>query len=247
MATSRPSPPRACEAPDRMRARTLLIASLLGAARPATAQEALPARGHLMGAGDAVMFAPCGAAAPYALSTSGEIGRELANAVEVFGGGGRRRVFVEMEGWMDAGPIERAVAAYEGTWTAIRVDSVGPEAASDCSGEPPPVWLRSGCEPLTAPDLDCLPADLVEADRRLARYVTEALRLTEDSGDLAAAHAAWKRNRDIRCSATRPGGTVDLLWVLSCRRGMSRARLQSVWDEHLRGTTTELTDPRIAR
>jgi hypothetical protein len=221
-----------------------LFAVAIGGATPGVGQEGIPVRGHLVMADGVVVLEPCGTFEPYALSTSSEVGGELANAVEVYGGPTRRRIFVDMAGWMDTGPLTRAASTFAGTWIPTRVESVRGETATDCRNETPPLWLRPGCERLSAPDLDCLPADLVAADLGLARYVTEALEFGTDAGEIAAAHAAWKRTRELRCTDTRLAGRVDPLWVMSCRLATSRARLLAIWDEHLSGTATDLPDPR---
>jgi uncharacterized protein YecT (DUF1311 family) len=226
-----------------MRSALIVAITLCGATR-AAAQKGIPVRGHLSMADEAVVLEPCGTFEPYSLAISGEIGNELTDALENLAGPAHRRVFVEMEGWMDTGPITRASSGFEGTWIPTRIAAIRPEVVTDCSGEPPPLWHRPGCERLSPPDLDCLPADLVESDLQLARYVTEAMTFASDAGELAIAQAAWKRNRELRCVATRPGGNVDELWVLSCRLGMSRARLIAIWEEYLQGTATALPDPR---
>lgn len=213
-------------------------------AMPLLAQDGLPARGHLGLAEDLVTFEPCGAFEAYALATSGMVSHDLLEQFGVFGGASGKNVFVTMEGWMDTGPIEPAASAYAGTWVPTRVDEVQAASAGDCSAEPPPIWTHAECDRLSRPDVECLPADLVQADLRLARYVTEALRFARDPADLTAAHLKWKRLRDLRCAAERPGGHVDALWVLGCRVGQSRSRTQAIWDEYLKGTSSDLPDPR---
>src|SRR5687768_10322585 len=191
----------------------LIVAATLGHATPALAQAGLPLRGHISMGADVVVFEPCGAFEPYALSISREIGNELLDALEAFGGPTHGRVFIAMQGWVDTGPMARAASAFTGTWLPTRLETIRREADADCADEPPPLWLGRGCERLSPPDLYCLPVDLVEADLRLARYVTEAMEHTAHPGELTAAHAVWKRNRELRCSGTRPGGNVDALWV----------------------------------
>jgi hypothetical protein len=220
----------------------VLAATMIGAAAPVHGQAGLPLRGHLSLADGSVVLEPCGTLEAYTVTIAGELGAELVNALGIFGGSSRARIFVDIEGWIDTGGREGAAAGFAGAWTPTRIAAVEAEAAADCRGEPPPLWLGSVCAPLSPPDLECAPATLVDADLRLARYLAEARRVVA-SGEVAAAHAAWERNRERRCAATRPGGTVDALWVLTCRVGMSRARLQAIWDDHLKGTAAALPDP----
>ena len=222
---------------------TAVLALALSAATPALAQEGLPARGHVRSADGVVVFEPCGSVVPYALSTAGEVGNEVTEALETARQSLAGGVFVDMLGWMDSGPIARAEAAFAGTFAPTGVVQITREEAADCAGAVPPLWLRPPCPRLHPPDLDCLPTELAEADLRLARYVTAALEYARYPGEVTVAHAAWKRTRDLRCAETRPGGTVDEVWVLACRLGMSRARLRAVWEDYLREAPTDLPAP----